>query len=89
MVVVACLIIVSVRVLYVGFLISLVLVFRFQVLGFWVFRFSGFQVFGLRFSLFQVSGSGLGMSKLNVSWWISVKILQEMLINAIKLLAKV
>ena len=43
-------IIVSVRVLYVGFSISLVLVFRFRVfrfLGFWVFWFSGFQV--LRF----------------------------------------
>ena len=31
----------------------------------------------------------LGMSKLNVSWWISVKILQDMLIDAIKLLTKV
>ena len=39
-------IIVSVRVLYVGFSISLVFGFRvFRFLGFQVFRFSGFQVF--------------------------------------------
>ena len=49
-------IIVSVRVLYVGFSISLVLVFRFWVFrfsGFWVFGFSGYKVFG-----FQVFWTG-------------------------------
>ena len=50
-------IIVSVRVLYVGFSISLVLVFRFRVFGFSGFRvfgFSGFQV--LRFLVFRFFG---------------------------------
>ena len=57
-------IIVSVRVLYVGFSISLVFGFRvfrlvfgfwvFGFLGFWVFGFSGFQVF--RFSVFRFFG---------------------------------
>ena len=68
-------IIVSVRVLYVGFSISLVfgfrvfrLVFGFWFLGFWVFGFSGFRVF--RFSGFQVLGfqvSGFQVSGFQVS----------------------